>query len=332
MSNNKPKDFHYDYLDKKKNIANYRMTSINKLLSMFKYHNLPDTLPQIELEKILMKGFACVAKVNDNLYAFTGGLGGELDMYYRPTICVVANPFLRLTKEFKIGEDCVIIRNDSNMQGMYPLVEKYAYLMNENDVSRVIATVNTRLQILLSAGDDRTRQSADDYMQRLFDGKLATIADNAFLESLNVHTVANSQNQALNNLITHDQYLRACFLNDIGLSANTQLKKERLISSEIETNSESLYPIVDDMLENRRIGIQQVNDMFGTNIEVEFSSSWDYRAFHGASIHDVKEEVDTEDTEDKQDKQDTEDNDDSGENDDEENNDNDNDNNNEDKK
>ena len=31
--------------------------------------------------------------------------------------------------------------------------------------------------------------------------------------------------------------------------------------------------------------------MFGTNIEIEFTSSWDNRPFNGASIHNVEDEV-----------------------------------------
>ena len=31
--------------------------------------------------------------------------------------------------------------------------------------------------------------------------------------------------------------------------------------------------------------------MFGTNIEVELNSSWDYRAYNGMSIHNTNEEI-----------------------------------------
>ena len=40
------------------------------------------------------------------------------------------------------------------------------------------------------------------------------------------------------------------------------------------------------MLDSRRKGLEKVNAMFGTDIEVELNSSWDYRAFNGKSIHD----------------------------------------------
>ena len=55
------------------------------------------------------------------------------------------------------------------------------------------------------------------------------------------------------------------------------MKRERLNTSEVEMNSEALYPLVDNMLYNRRLAVEEINEKFGTNISVEFNSSWDYR-------------------------------------------------------
>ena len=273
----------YDVLDKTYITNQYKIQAFNKLFAMFKYSNLPETIPQRNLEKILLHGYACIAKVDEKLYAFEGGLGGEPDVYYNPTICTVTNPALNLSKDFVIDKDCIIIRNDSNMQGMDFLVDKFSSAMCENDITSYLAGVNNRLTMILSAGDNRTKEAAEKFLKDIAQGKLAVVAENTFLETLNVHTL-NYTNRAITDCITQNQYLRACFLNDIGLQANTQLKKERLVSSEVEINTTSLYPIVDDMLQCRKEGLEKVNQMFGTNIEVEFTSSWDYRVYGGANI------------------------------------------------
>lgn len=291
----------YDYLDREKNVENIAKRAFNKVMSMFKYHGLPDTIPQDELEKrLILNGYVCVAPADGGLYAFDGGLGGKPDVYNRPTIFTVSNPALNLTKEFKIGEECIIIKNDSSAIGLTPILTKFAFLVNENELSQYVALVNTRLQLILSASDDKTRESAKQFLARVQEGKLGTIADNAFLESLKIHFLSTQSTNTLNNLITHNQYLKACFLNDIGLNSNTQLKKERLITSEVENNSSSLYPVVDDMINCRRDALEKVNELFGTSIKVEFNSSWDYRLFQGASIHNLEEEVDKGDIQDEE--------------------------------
>ena len=283
----------YDYRNKEKNVKNHINESFNKSLTMFKYHNLPDTIPAKYLEKFLQEnGTVCIAKHEDKLYAFNGALGGEQDAYGEPTKCVVSNPYLNLTKEFVIGEDCIIIDNDYLRQGMKPIFNKYATFLNENEISIMIATINTRITAIISAGDSNTVESAKDYLRQIEEGKLGVIADNAFLDSLKINQLSTGSNHnVLDDLIRLNQYLKASLLNSIGLNANTMLKKERLITAEVEASNDGLYPMVDNMLDCRRIGIEKVNKMFGTEIEVEFNSSWDYRELAGMTIHNSKEEI-----------------------------------------
>lgn len=281
----------YQINDKERNIRIYTNNTLNKISTMFKYHGIPDSIPQHNLENFLItKGFACIAKVDNNLYAFTGGLGGEPNPYNEPTICTVANPALKLSKDFIIDSDCVIIRNDSYMQGMLDIIERYSTFLVETDITTNIALINTRLTTIFSTGDNQTMESAKQYLTDITNGKLGVVADNTFIESLKLNNVQRNQ-RIFDELITLNQYLKASLLNEIGLNANTQLKKERLISAEVESNSDSFYPVVDDMLNQRRVGLEKVNNMFGTNITVEFNSSWDYRLFNGMSIHNTKDEI-----------------------------------------
>lgn len=286
----------YDYLEKKRNIGIEDEITYNKTMAMFKYHNLPDSLPCYELENLLQKnGFACVAKVESELYAFDGGLGGEPDVYYRPTICTVANPALNLSKDFVINKDCVIVKNDSNLVGLSHTISKYNTLITENEITILIALINSRMSIIFSGADSATKTSAEQYLNMIKQGKLGVISDNAFLESLSINMGNNTRNNVFEDLIRLNMYLKASLNNSIGLNSNTALKKERLITAEIDVNNTSLYPLIDDMLECRRIGVEKINELFGTEITVELNSSWDYRQFNGMSIHNTESEVDLED-------------------------------------
>ena len=52
------------------------------------------------------------------------------------------------------------------------------------------------------------------------------------------------------------------------------MKKERLISSEIDQAEDSLFPLVYNMMENRIAAVNLINEMFGTDIKVGFGSVW----------------------------------------------------------
>ena len=268
----------YNYLDKETNIRDYVNYCINRALAMFKYNGLPDTIPQTALEKFnIMRGFTIWAKVNGELYVFEGGLGGEPDVYGFPTIATVANPALKLSRNFTIGEDCVIMPNDAMYMGLLPLFNRYCSLINENDITMLLADVNKRAQFIISATDDNTADSANQFLKKLFNGEQATITDNAIMSGLQVNP-ATTANIAIMDLVEYQQYLRAGLYNEIGLNSNFNMKREKLTATEVEMNSGNLYPLVDDMLNQRRIALEKINAMFGTEITVEFASAWTIRA------------------------------------------------------
>ena len=304
----------FNHLDKAKNISLANEITYNKTMAMFKYHNLPNTIPCYELENLLQKnGFACVAQVEGSLYAFDGGLGGEPDVYYRPTICTVANPALKLTRDFEIDKDCVIVKNDSNMVGLSHTIAKYNTLLAENEITMLIALINSRMNIIFSGADSATKASAEQYLNMIVQGKLGVISDNAFLESLKIQIGSTNRNNVFEDLIRLNQYLKAGLNNAIGLNSNSAMKKERLITAEIDVNNTALYPLIDDMLECRRIAIEKINAMFETDISVELNSSWDYRDLNGMSIHNTESEISLEDIQ-QEDNADNADNGDNGDN------------------
>lgn len=265
----------YDFNDKELAVRNYVAYMLDRTQRIFEYKGLPDTIPQRMLEFLLqINGFACFGKCGEDLYAFYGGLGGEPDAYYRPTVCVVANPYLKFNKTFKIDEDCVIMRNDSLLYGLLPLFQRYATAMAENDISFRLSSVNTRIEFLLSAPDDATKAAAEKFLKDIEEGKQGVIASNEFLEGIKAQEVGRSM-RTFTDLIEYQQYLKASWFNEIGLNANYNMKREKLSTTESQMNNDALLPLVEDMLEQRRLALEQINEMFGTNISVDFASSWE---------------------------------------------------------
>lgn len=267
----------YDFKNKDRNIDDMLRYMLRRSTQMFKYTGLPKTIPKYILELYLQtNGNVCFYKYDGELYVFTGGMGGELNEYYLPTIYTIANPFLKLTKNLIIDKECVVVANDSCYQGMLPQFKKYATGLVENELSMNIASINSRIISLISASDDRTLKSAETYVKHIYDGDLSIVSEDAFLDGVKVQPYAKATNDTLSKLIEYNQYLKASWFNDIGLNANYNMKREAINSNESQLNDDMLLPTVDDMLEHRKDGIEKVNEMYGTNISVELNSSWRY--------------------------------------------------------
>lgn len=268
--------------DKRKSAKAYYTYFLNRVLQMFEYKNLPDSIPHDILDKYLMiNGIACITKdPDDKLRVFYGNLGGVQDCYYRPTRFIIANPHFKETfsKEcIVLGEeehDGVLMRNDMAWFGLHAMLSRYACLMAENVLTMRVADVLLRIMALLSAPTDKEYNSAMEYIKSLEDGELKVIAENPFFEGIKMQNPPSNNGSYLTQFIELQQYYKGSFYNEIGLSANYNMKREAIGKGESTLDQDALLPLCENMLKARREDFALVNEMFGTEIEVDFSSSW----------------------------------------------------------
>lgn len=266
----------YNFKDKKKNIESYIIYMLNRVMQMFDYTNLPDTLPKKMIELYTMvNGHCVVVKHEGELYVCFGGFAGEPDEYYIPKQYIVANPYLKLFQTFTIGEDCVLLKNDTMMYGLMPLFRRYASALVENDLTMNMVDINSRIAALIDASDDATKVSAEKFLSDMEEGKNGIIASSAFFNGIRAQPYGEHNYQRLTDLIEYQQYMKASWFNELGLNANYNMKREAITSNESQLNDDMLLPLIDDMLECRQQAWSEVNDMFGTNIEVNWGSTWE---------------------------------------------------------
>ena len=260
--------------DKQGLLSQFKRDQLNKSLTMFEWEGLPDTIPAVELEKFLqINGYAIIAKVKGDLYAFEGGFSGK-DPYNRPTTAIVNNPALNNHDEFTIGEDCVVIYNDDMKQGLRKIYEFYGQRLIENHITMLMTDYNLRMPFTISSNDDATTQSAKEYLRKVIDGSLGVIGEARLFKSLNVTPTNSKQVSSFADLYGYQQFILAQLNNTIGLATNNNMKRERLTTNEIEVNKNASYPLVDNMLRNRQTAVEAINDMFDTDISVTFNSIW----------------------------------------------------------
>lgn len=280
-----------DINDKENAVKLYVTQALCRTQSMFRYINLPDSIPQRSLELYIQTGGSCcIAEYEGTLYAFFGTFGGEPDVYYMPREYIVANPALNMSKSFKIHEECVVIPNDAMYMGLMPIFRRYATLLAENDVTLNMTDINIRIMTLLTGNTDRDIASAQQYLEDVKAGKLGVAMSTPFMEGLKTQPYGEISGKILTQLIELQQYYKASMFNDIGLNSNYNMKRETIVSAEIELNADALFPFVDNMLYCRQKAIEEVNSMFGTDIRVELNSSWEDLA-DSREVQDVIEEA-----------------------------------------
>ena len=268
-------------IDKQKALDVYCFYFLTRLQSMFKYSGLPDTIPAKWLENYLLVNGSCAFIMDgEDLIVTTGGWGGLPDRYYIPTEYIVANPYVKpeTRKTYEIGKDCVIMRNDTYCVGIMPMLNKYCSQLVENDISMRVTDILTRAMLTITAANTKDKESVEKWLDRLIKGELSAIGELPAMvgnqdKSVNI-TPFREVAGCLTDLIEYHQYLKASLFNELGLNSNYNMKRESINSNESQLNDDMLHPLIDNMLAMRQEALKEVNDMFGTNISVEFNSAW----------------------------------------------------------
>lgn len=295
----------YDIRNKTENVRDMVDYDINRIMAMFKWENLPITIPQRSLEMYLMfNGFVLLTKHNDDYCIYYGGLGGEPDYLYRPTIATIANPYQKWDAQlhiiWEVNEDSpengvIIGLNDPMMKGLIPLLKKYNSLISENELTLWLTDILTRAPWLLSADNDKDNAAANEFIKNIFDGKMSSVQNSPFLEGIKNFALNNSNHQSLGALMQLHQYYKASKFNDLGLNAmQNQFKKEAISDSEQQMNTDTLTPFIDIMLECRKEFCEKVNEFYGLDISVELASAWKDNEIENEAMLEAMEEPEEE--------------------------------------
>ena len=266
--------------------AQYQI-EFNDLLScvyqIIRFKGLPDTIDETYLKMCLYLG-GRVAIFRDTrgdgaIRALDCAMAGIPDIYYMPSQIMIVNPaFKGYSYQLTPGEDVAVIfcREVDRYQygretgGLYGLISTTAQLLADNTESINVATKNMRLTNILSANDQMTVKSIDIVIKKMYSGEPYTCVQSSLIDQLNsIPMTAQTNTQQLIQLLQTRQYIYAHFYEQIGLKTHDQIKKERLITSEIDEGTELAVFNVEDMIAEIQRGVDDANRIFDLNIEIE---------------------------------------------------------------
>ena len=291
--------FSYGICDVNQNYQFFFKWLVSKMEQVVILKNVPETI-DIEFlkEHLLLDGEICITDFGDKLYACFGSLGGEPNEYYRPKQFIIANPVLG-SKVVDIGVNGVVIYNTPTDKsnwfggGLFQLVKQTATLLADNIVSINCAQINSRVEAIVTADSEAQAVQGEIVMKKLYAGAPYNIVRSDVVEKVGVNPIASSAiSGKIKELVELHQYIIAQFFQAIGIKANAINKKERMITDEINSQDDYLGVSLLDILESWKKGFDAVNEMYGTDIQVELNPVLVERIT--AAIEEVTPEVEPE--------------------------------------
>ena len=271
------------------NFKFYFKTLTNKVGQMIEFKNLPENVDEEFLkEQLILCGKICFTQFNSHIYALNGNIGGEPNCYYESQDFIIANPILG-SKTVKIrhedgstkvdGLEGILVgltsidkQVESLHGGLYELIYQTAGLLADNVVSLNCAQINSRVQVAFVADDEALANTGEKVLKDMYNGKPYKILTQDILNKLTVSPIAASgTNTTIMSLIEAQANIWQNFYNQLGLSYNGNLKRERINTAESELMTGSLNLNLQTIIENLKADIDRVNELFGTSIEVDIN-------------------------------------------------------------
>ena len=145
-------------------------------------------------------------------------------------------------------------------------------MLADNDISINISQKNTRLVNLVSGDTQNTVDSIKAVIASMYEGDPTIVVKSSLIDKLQgIPILQNQSNNNLVELIQTQQYILSHFYEQIGITTHDQMKRERLVTAEINDNLDLALFNIDDILISLQEGLQRVNDMFGTDISARLN-------------------------------------------------------------
>lgn len=262
-----------DVSDVFKGYAHYKELLFEKIIDMFVYDGLPETVPADALENYILRfGLAGVVYSQYGLVTVPANkYGVGLYDHYEPYF-KYATPLV--SGNATIGLDGVIIKNNAFEMSMNEFVNRYARMLADIESSISICTSNIRRDTIATSRDEASAESykAVELANRL--GQTDVVIDSNFIETIKYMPISKTAGgQEVNNLITARENILKAFLQEVGVEMAND-KRERLTVSEVNSNSQLLVFNISDMLTARKNGVEAINRVFGTNIKVTLNPAY----------------------------------------------------------
>ena len=265
----------------------YFTTLTNKVCSLIEFKNLPDHVDDKFLKSTLvLEGKICFTQFNQNVYALDGNVGGEPDCYKEPTEFIISNPVLG-SKNVKIrhldgsnkvdGLDGILVGltpmdlelPKAMKGGLYRLIYTYAGLLADNLVSLNCAQINSRVQVAYVGDTESLANTAEKVLKDLYNGTPYKVLQQDILNKLTITPIAASgANTTIVSLIEAHAQIVSDFYAELGISYNSNRKRQYVGQAEAEMDTGMLGLNIDTIINTIKDGIDRVNELFGTDIEV----------------------------------------------------------------
>ena len=246
----------------------------NLLINRVVVNNLPEEINEkFFLYHVLLFGRVLFFKKNGKYHVMWFSGKGHLDEYYIQKDFLIVNPWATETSGDYDEKNAVIVYSDINAYienadvGLYGFIEKYSTIINSIDASINALAKNSKVIAFLTGSTKSFVSSAKEVIRNLLNSEdCIGVMEESLVDSIKVNPISEKMDYKFSELIKARQYYISDFYQKIGISANMNMKAERLTDNESQLIDEVSDVDFEHIIDNLNYSISFVNDLFGLDI------------------------------------------------------------------
>lgn len=246
----------------------------NLLINRVVVNNLPEEINEkFFLYHVLLFGRVLFFKKNGKYHVMWFSGKGHLDEYYIQRDFLIVNPWATETNGDYDEKNAVIVYSDINAYienadvGLYDFIEKYSTIINSIDASINALAKNSKVIAFLTGSTKSFVSSAKEVIRNLLNSEdCIGVMEESLVDSIKVNPISEKMDYKFSELIKARQYYISDFYQKIGISANMNMKAERLTDNESQLIDAVSDVDFEHILDNLNYSISFVNELFGLNI------------------------------------------------------------------
>lgn len=238
-------------------------------ISMFEWKNLPSTVDARYLELHLFET-GCMVYFKDEVIGdlcLDCIVNGRLDVYGNPLLRRAYSGYNNYQKLLKYNNSVIIWNNYLHSNSILD-VEMFARRLY--NIDRIIdVNANAQKTPVLVLGNEKQRLALLN-LYKEYDGNAPFIFGDKNLDINALKALSTNAPYVCDKLYQLKTQIWNEALTYLGISNINIQKKERLITDEVTRNQGGTIASRYSRLETRRQAVEKINEMFGTNIEVNY--------------------------------------------------------------
>ena len=247
---------------------------VNLLINRVVVNNLPEEINEkFFLYHVLLFGRVLFFKKYGKYHVMWFSGKGHLDEYYIQRDFLIVNPWATETNGDYDEKNAVIVYSDINAYienadvGLYDFIENYSTIINSIDASINALAKNSKVIAFLTGSTKSFVTSAKEVIRNLLNSEdCIGVMEESLVDSIKLNSISEKMDYKFSELIKARQYYISDFYQKIGISANMNMKAERLTDNESQLIDAVSDVDFEHIIDNLNYSISFVNELFGLDI------------------------------------------------------------------